>query len=162
MFNKFISALMIGALALSTIATTPAMARDRNDNARLIAGIAALAIVGVAVASSSKSRNDGYVGQDQRYGSNDRNDGYDRGRDQRYDQGRSFGQTRNQGYGHAQPATLPGACRVHAGNRSGYSGRCLSNTYAGYNSLPRACEVHIGGRHRTVYRDSCLNQYGYY
>ena len=147
MFTRLTSILMIGALALTTVTVTPAMARDRSDNRNLIAGLALGAIVGAVIASNTKSRNRGHGGHVSQ--------GY---------VGNPYGHSRGIGGGHnyARPAALPGACRVYAGNRSGYSGRCLSRSYHAYHALPSACAVHVGGHHRTIYRDRCLNQYGYY
>jgi hypothetical protein len=157
MFSKVTSTLMIGALALTTAMSTPALARDRSDNRNLAVGIALGAIVGAAIASNSKqNNNDGYRGN---VSSRD----YDR---QNYNS-RERGYNNNRGghgntYGRAQRVNLPGACRVYAGNRAGYSGRCLSQRYGSYNVLPSACAVRVGGHHQVIYRDHCLNQYGYY
>lgn len=155
MFRKLTLTMMIGVLALSLVATGPAAARDRSDNGNLIAGLAIGAIVGAVIASNTKSRRDnqsGYVSQgsfDDPYLPGWRNDrGYDRVGGNRYE--------------YARPASLPAVCRVYAGNRSGYSGRCLSRKYRSYNALPSACAVRVGGQHRTIYREKCLNEYGYY
>ncbi len=151
MFTKLMSTLMIGALALSTVTVTPALARDRSDNRNLIAGLALGAIVGAAIASNNQSRRGGERGYvSQNYIGDP------------YGHGRGIGRGHATGYHHARRATLPGACRVYAGNRSGYSGRCLSRNYRAYRALPSACAVNVGGHHRTIYRDRCLNQYGYY
>ncbi|WP_417726795.1 hypothetical protein [Roseovarius sp.] len=160
MFSKITSALMAGALALTAVTATPAVARDRSDNRNLIAGLALGAIVGAAIANNGNNRRDDdpYRGnvssRDYRDYDHDRyRDDHDRYHGSRHDDRRRFG--------HERRVNLPGACRVYAGNRAGYSGRCLSHRY-GYNGLPSACEVHVGGQHRVIYRDRCLNQYGYY
>jgi len=142
---------MIGALALTTITARPAIARDASDNRNLIAGLALGAIVGAAIASNTKSQRNnggGYVSQ-----------GY---AGDPYGRDREFGGRGGNGYDYARHVTLPAACRVYSGNRAGYSGRCLNRHYSGYDALPSACAVRVGGQHRTIYRDRCLNQYGYY
>lgn len=157
MFRKLTSIVMIGALALSAAATSPAFARDRSDNGNLIAGLAIGAIVGAALANtnnnnSRRDNRDGYVSRGyvgDAYGGN-------RGIVGDHDRGRG------NGFGYGRPAALPGACRVYAGNRSGYSGRCLSRSYRAYSALPSACAVRVGGHHRTIFRDHCLNRYGFY
>lgn len=161
MFSKFTSVLLIGALALTTVTATPALARDKSDNRNLAVGLALGAIVGAAIASNSnKQKNSGGYRDDD--GRNDYNN--DRRHNQAYDD-RSYDNGRG-GYGNtnrrAQRVNLPGACRVYAGNRAGYSGRCLNQRYGSYNALPSACAVRVGGHHQVIYRDNCLNQYGYY
>ena len=166
MFRKITTALIIGAVALTTATATPALARDRSDNRNLAVGIALGAIVGAAIASNSKQKNnDGYRDNGsyrdydgRNYSTRDRR--HDKAyNDHRYDNGRG-GYSKN--YGKAQRVNLPGACRVYAGNRAGYSGRCLNQRYGSYTALPSACAVRVGGHHQVIYRDHCLNQYGFY
>ncbi len=160
MFRKLTSLLMIGALALSAAATSPASARDRSDNGNLIAGLAIGAIVGAALANNNNNNNnnsrrdnrDGYVSRG--YAGNP----YERNQVIVGDHNRG----RADSFNYRRPAALPGACRVYAGNRSGYSGRCLSRSYRAYGALPSACAVRVGGHHRTIFRDQCLNRYGFY
>lgn len=160
MFRKLTTILMAGALAFAS-ATAPTGARAGNDAGKVIAGIAVGAIIGAAIASNNKNRhrNQGYVSRNQQpvYGR-----GYHRGY-----RGRDYRGHGDRGYGHdngyrQQRVNLPGACRVYRGNRAGYSGRCLSDYNYSYSAMPSACAVRIGGRHGTIYRDRCLNQYGYY
>ncbi|MBC7179036.1 MAG: hypothetical protein H5U14_02915 [Roseovarius sp.] len=172
MFSKITSALMIGALALTTAMSTPALARDRSDNRNLAVGIALGAIVGAAIASNNKQQNNGGYRDNGGYQNNRTYRDYDgrnhKGDDRGYD--KSYGHRGHDNgrggygnnYGRAQRVNLPGACRVYAGNRAGYSGRCLSQRYGSYNVLPSACAVRVGGHHQVIYRDHCLNQYGYY
>lgn len=158
MFSKLTSIMMIAALAVGGATANPASARDRSDNGNLIAGLAIGAIVGAAIASNSKSRRDdrnGYVARNydaDPYRDTRRYHGDDDREHRRHDRGHDY----------ARPAALPGACRVYAGDRSGYSGRCLSRNYQSYSALPSACAVRVGGHHRTIYRDQCLNRYGFY
>lgn len=155
MFRKLTSLIMTVALAAGTAATSPASARDRSDNRNLIAGLAIGAIVGAVIANNTNSRRDdrgGYVSREYV------GDPYGETRRYRGDDDRR----RGNGYGYGRPAALPRACRVHAGDRSGYSGRCLSRNYGSYSALPSACAVRVGGHHRVIFRDHCLNRYGFY
>jgi hypothetical protein len=166
MLRKLTSALVIGALALTTATATPALARDRSDNRNLAVGLALGAIVGAAIASNNKQNNNGVYRDDRRHRDYDDRDYDDDHR--RYDRGHGHrGHDNDHGrydrnYGRAQRVNLPGACRVYAGNRAGYSGRCLSHRYGSYRALPSACAVRVGGHHQVIYRDHCLNKYGYY
>ena len=134
---------MTGALALSGIgaAAPPAQA---DDHGAYIAGAAALAIFGAAIANQ-RHRGGGHAGT-----------GHQGGGHAGTARGGHGGGYETTGYG-----ALPSECRVHSGQRYGYSGNCLSGSYGGYAELPAACEIYIGGRHGTVYRDSCLDRYGY-
>ncbi|MGR3462169.1 MAG: hypothetical protein ACU0AX_09790 [Roseovarius sp.] len=148
MFTKFTAALMAGALALAS-AAAPTEVRAGNDTGKIVAGLAIGAIIGAAIANDNKKRryDDGYVSRQ----------GYDAyGYSSNQDRHRGY----NRGYG-SRRVSLPGACRVYNGYRSGYSGRCLSGYNYGYDALPSACAVRVGGRHGTIYRDRCLNRYGY-
>jgi len=53
--KHFIAAVLAAAISISALA--PAQARAGNDTAKIIAGAAALAIIGVAIAESSNRRN---------------------------------------------------------------------------------------------------------
>lgn len=54
-FKTFMSTLMAAAVALTSISAAPA--RADNDTAKIIAGAAALAIIGMAVADSNDDRH---------------------------------------------------------------------------------------------------------
>ncbi|MGX0875538.1 hypothetical protein ACSSV4_000210 [Roseovarius sp. MBR-154] len=151
MFAKFTSLLTAGALVLGTGMAAPA--RADNDTAEIFGALIAGGVIGALIANdSNKSRNRGHS-----VSRNYRNDGY---RDDSFRGGHSRGH--DTGYGHSKRVNLPGACRVNSGHRSGYSGNCLRGYSYSHAALPSACAVHVGGHHRTIYRDRCLNQYGYY
>lgn len=157
MFTKLTTTLMAGALALAS-ATTPTELRAGNDAGKVIAGLAVGAIIGAAIASNNKKRHHGG-------GHVSRGNVYDDGHNRGHNRGHARGH--NRGYGHdsgyrQKRVNLPGACRVHKGHRSGYSGRCLSGYNYSYSALPSACAVRVGGHYGTIYRDGCLNRYGYY
>ena len=141
-YKSFISTVLAAALALSTLSAAPA--RAGSDTGKIVAGVAVGAILGAAIASNNnRQHRGGHV-------SRKHHDPYGGGHHRGY-----------KGHGYKR-TNLPGACRVHRGHRSGYSGRCLSGYNYSYSALPSACAVRIGGYHGTIYRDRCLNQYGYY
>ena len=148
MFTKFTTTLMAGALALSTVAT-PTEVRAGSEARNIIAGLAVGAIVGAVIASKSNKKNKHRSGH------------VSRRHHDAYGGGQHRGHKGHNSYRHKR-VTLPGACRVHKGHRSGYSGRCLRGYDYSYAALPAACAVRVGGRHRTIYRDGCLNRHGYY
>lgn len=160
MFTRFTMSLMAGALALAST-LTPTEVRAGNDAAKVIAGIAVGAIIGAAIVNNEKKRrhHGGHVSRGHHDGYGGHKAGHYRGHDRGYDRHR--GHDRHHGYGHRR-VNLPNACRVHKGHRSGYSGNCLGSYNYTYAALPAACAVRVGGYHGTIYRDRCLNQYGYY
>jgi len=146
MFTKFTSLLTAGALALGTGMATPASADD--DTAEIFGALIAGGVIGALIANdTNKHRNRGH-----HVSRGHHDDGYRGGHSRGHDKG----------YGHGKRVNLPGACRVHSGHRSGYSGDCLRGYNYDHAALPSSCAVHVGGHHRTIYRDRCLNQYGYY
>lgn len=151
MLTKFTTIVMAGALAFAS-ALTPTQARAGNDTGKIVAGIAVGAIIGAALASNSKKRKDrgGHV-------SRRHHDAYGNG----YHRGHKRGYKRHKGHGQRH-VNLPGACRVQKGHRAGYSGRCLGGYNYSHASLPSACAVRVGGHHGTIYRDRCLNRYGFH
>lgn len=159
MLTKLILTLLAGAFALVS-ATAPAEARSGRDNRNLIAGLAVGAIIGAAIASNNKKRKHqgGHV-------SRGHQDAYRSGHHRGHRGGHAG--DHNRGYGHddgyrGKRVNLPGACRVHKGHSAGYSGRCLGGYNFGHSALPSACAVRVGGHHGTIYRDNCLNRYGYH
>lgn len=166
MHRKFIATILAAGLAVSGLSAAPAQARSGKDNARLLVGIAAVAIVGAAIAhgkSRKDKRHDAATrGQAHAPVHQGRRGGYQR------PQGHARGHDRHNGgsrgydrYERVNRHALPASCRVRSGQRHGYSGRCLSRHYSGYHALPQKCAVRIGGRHGTVYRDRCLGRHGY-
>ena len=64
--RKFIAAILASSIAITSLTAAPA--RADNDAAKVIAGVAALAIIGAAVADSRSNRNATvYRAQPQRY-----------------------------------------------------------------------------------------------
>jgi hypothetical protein len=137
LFPRFTATLSAAALALGVATTTPAAAS--NEAGYLFGGLVLGGLVGAAIANDShRSRGGHHVSR----GSDYRGDSYRGGHDRR--------------------VNLPGQCRVHSSHRSGYSGNCLYRYDYDHAALPSACAIRVGGHHGTIYRDNCLNQYGYY
>lgn len=92
MHRKFIAIVLGAALAVTSLSTTPVRAQDRGETAAIIAGVAALAIIGAAAASDRKhDRRKDYVtrGHGHNYGHQNR----------RYKQKRHYKQKRyNRGH----------------------------------------------------------------
>ena len=154
MFTKLTTTLMAGALALTSL-TAPTELRAGNDTGKIIGGLAIGAVLGAVIANEIKDRKDR-----RKHGARRQSDAYSATRHRSYgDRRRDHG--RHDGYGQRR-VKLPGACRVHRGHRSGYSGRCLRGYDYGRRAMPSACAVRVGGRHGTIYRDRCLNRYGYH
>lgn len=64
-YKGFISTLMAAAIAITSIAVKPAQAD--SDTAKIITGIAALTLLGVAISESQRS-NKGYVARSHNHG----------------------------------------------------------------------------------------------
>lgn len=172
MHRKFITLIIAASLAVTGLSAAPARA-DAEDAAKVIAGVAALAILGAAIADAKDdndrvTRNRGHL----------RNDSRKRGHGKKWDHRRGHDQwdKRHRSNNHARPLPkrvkrklLPGACktevRVRGGDRlSGFGRHCLQRNYGYANSLPSACKTHVRGRHgklRTIYQGRCLYRHGY-
>lgn len=174
--RKFIAVIAAAALSFAGWGYSSAPAHAGSDTARVITGIAVGAIIGAAIADSTRGhqRNRGHHGVTRSYGGhhgghigNHHRPKAHHGAGHYRPKVRHHGGHVNRGHGgHGYGKVtkryhLPAECRVQSGSRYGYSGRCLSNSYAGYNALPHQCAVRIGGHHGTVYRDGCLSGYGY-
>lgn len=142
-------AILAAALALMTAAAAvPAKAGDRDDLAKALAAIAAIAIISQAARSA------------------DRDD--DR-RDTRHGGGHGYGHGHGHGYGHPPKpdrwrGVIPGYCAVDVDHRrrgAWYSERCLRE--AGLRHLPGRCADTVRWRHReiTIYPERCLIDAGF-
>ncbi|SEN55539.1 hypothetical protein SAMN04488077_12036 [Roseovarius tolerans] len=61
MHRKFIAFIIGSAMTVTSLAASPVEARDRGEAAAIIAGVAALAIVGAAIADNKRDKRRDYV-----------------------------------------------------------------------------------------------------
>ena len=172
MHRKFIALIIAASLAVTGLSAAPARA-DAEDAAKVIAGVAALAILGAAIADAKDdkdrvTRNRDHLRHENRHRGHGKKWDHRQGRD-RWDKTH-----RNNNHARALPKRvkrklLPRACRTDVRLRGGQSIRgfgrgCLKRNYGYANSLPHACKTTVRGRHgklRTVYRGRCLYRHGY-
>ncbi|MRU15807.1 hypothetical protein FDP25_10250 [Roseovarius sp. A21] len=172
MHRKFITLIVAASMAVTGLSAAPARA-DAEDAAKVIAGVAALAILGAAIADADDdrdrvTRNRGHLRHDNRHRGHGKKWGHRKNRDN--------WNKRQRNNNHARPLPnrvkrklLPGACRTQVRVRGGQSIRgfgryCLTRNYGYANSLPRACKTSVRSRHgklRTIYRGRCLYRHGY-
>lgn len=154
MYRTLIALVIGSALAVTTPGVTLAEPRDRTETAAA-AGVAALALVAAAIAAKKRRDRRDAVSPDQ--------DRLDR-RHISQPSTEHLSLHRPDARGHEVEArvSLPGACRIRDDQREGYSGRCLQRYQYDQAALPSACAVQVGGSGLTIYRDRCLNGYGYY
>ncbi len=164
MHRKFITFIVAASMAVTGLSAAPARA-DSEDVAKVIAGVAALAILGAAIADAKDDKNRhvtrhrGHLRHDNRHRGHGRKLGH---RHHRHDGARPLPDR-------VKRKMLPGACRVQARVRHGqairgFGRRCLKRNYSYVNSLPRNCQSRVRGRHghlRTIYRGRCLYRHGY-
>ena len=134
LLSRLTASLGAAALALGLVSAVPRPAAASDEAGYLFGGLLLGGLIGAAIAGDSNNDRDRHH--------------VSRGHDYRGD--------------HARRAYLPAECRVYRGPRSGYSGRCLHHHDYSHAALPSACAVRVGGHHGTIYRDGCLNRYGYY
>lgn len=160
-------------LCLATaVSGTPAAADpDAEDIARVIAGVAAAALIAKAVSDHRKkgdTRKSGHtlaerIGSGQEYvGRTDRHARIIDGRV------RPVEQYRRHGYGHGyKKKPLPASCKVIVetsyGDRLAYGTRCLQRSYKYSSRLPSSCETLVRGWRglTSVYGARCLARDGW-
>lgn len=165
---------MIASIALVGATAMPAPARaDANDLARVLAGVAAVAIIAKAIDNRRRDDSDGrtFAG---RLGPIEHDDGgykyYDGhgrriidGRIRDYDPHR-HGPKAKRGY---KKRPLPEAClrtvETRRGDRLAYSARCLERKYRHASKLPGHCETLVRTRrgYRAVFGARCLARDGW-
>lgn len=175
--RKFIALITATSIAVTGLTIAPAHA-GKNDTAKIIAGVAALALIGVAISESKKRKrkrnraardqpydDGGFYGDHNGRDDNIYNDGGFRRDDDFYDDGR-FNRPLPR---RVQRKVLPRSCKVQARTRRGrvpaYSGNCLHRNFRYANALPHRCAFKArtrrgGSRHRVYGRD-CLANHGY-
>ncbi len=165
---KRLTATIAGlAIAGSLIAPAPARA-DGDDIAKVIVGIAAIAIIAKALDGRNDRDNLTTVGS-RRLGSIEQYDGrrsidgtirrYD---NKRYDNRR--GPKARRGYKkHALPRTCLRVVETSRGDRLAYGARCVNRNFRFASKLPGRCETVVRTRRgfRTVYGARCLKRDGW-
>lgn len=146
MHRKFIALIVATAVAVTTLSAAPARA-DEREIAKILAGLAALAFIGVAIE-------------------------HNRDRDQPITS--HIGRTPPRPVKprpvppQVSKFQLPNHClhkySVNNGQRRLFGKRCLSNNYRHTASLPYACQFQFrdGRETRTGYEPRCLRERGYH
>lgn len=153
MHRKFIAFVLSAAMAVTALTTGPVRA-DEEDIAKWIAGAAALAIIGAAIADANKDRKTPAYNYNQGYGHNNY------GHDPKYGSSHS---------NYPKHKTLPRQCRVqsvrHGQPVRGFSARCLKRKHVDLRTMPRDCAVRVWdsatSRRDVVFQGQCLRRYGY-
>ncbi len=134
--------LTAGITALSLAIPHSASAAQNNDMGKLIAGLAAVVIIGAAIDATSRQTAP-VVGEPR---PSERNT--DRVRGNRVE-------------------PLPSQCRIQIPGRHGeteiYGQRCMNRNYSRADRLPEVCSIRVQGeyRDRRGYSPDCLRQFGY-
>jgi len=146
MHRKFIALVVSTAIVITGASAIPARA-DTNDMAKVLIGIATIAIIGSAL---NNARKPAPVTS-------------------RYYRRPPIAPIPRPLPRRVSRYVLPGKCQVRANTRNGprtlFESRCVSGNYAYARSLPRACLIQFWGdrRDRTSvgYTKHCLSRYGY-
>lgn len=145
MHRKFIALIVASAVAVTALSTAPARA-DEHDVAKILAGLAALAFIGVAIEHNRDN--------DQPTAS------YSGRTPPRPIRPRPLPPQ-------VSKYQLPQHClhrySVNNGHRRLFGKRCLNNNYRHTASLPYACQFQFkdGRETRTGYEPRCLRERGY-
>lgn len=149
---RFLMLALTGAtIALSPVASAPAMAGDRNsDLAKILGGLAVLGIVGKVIDNA-----------------NDDDDDDDRAEARPRDHDRKFRRHGRKRHGWHRRADLPRRCLHRVETRHGprrvFGKGCLRRNFDQVHRLPDRCEttVYAYGRDRGVYKARCLRRSGW-
>jgi hypothetical protein len=148
MHRKFIALIVSAAIGVTAASAVPARA-DQQDTARAITGLAALAILGLAIHKARDKDDSPSVSS------------YTPPRDYAY-------QPRPRPVPHhAARHDLPGKClrnhALHGGPRRLLGQQCLQTNYRHASQLPYACFVRFRGNDltRAGYDPRCLRERGY-
>jgi len=163
MYRKFIALIVASAVAVAAVAASSAPARaDSQEVAKVLAGLAALAILGAAISDSRD--NDVQVVTRPSYPQGG------------YYPPRAYQPVPPRYYQPVPPRPLPPAVSrydlpaeclsnftVRGGSVRLFGARCLQNKYRHAAALPRGCqrEVRAAGEVRLGYEPSCLRDRGY-
>ncbi|SES28034.1 hypothetical protein SAMN04490244_10932 [Tranquillimonas rosea] len=156
MTRRMIPLILGAALALTPAASLPARAAP-NDLGRIIAGVAALAIVGKLIHDNRAEAKEAEPEDDR----HDRWTDRDRGDDLRHRDGAGRGGKGGRG----ARRSLPAACLRDVPGRAGrWAGAaCLERAGVPTARLPQRCaaRIHAHGRERPVFAPRCLARAGY-
>lgn len=155
--------LAIAAAFGIALAPAPAVA-DRDDLAKIIAGLAVAGIVAKVIddRKDRKKANNSQVITQPRYNSFDNWHGSDV--DGTLRRPGANNSNANRGYKrYALPEQCVRILNTGRGDRRVYGARCLQKNYAFANKLPRGCEIRVrtNNRVRTVYGQRCLSRDGW-
>ena len=164
---RSIPALLLALLPAASPATAAPARPSGDDLARLLAGAAALYVIGRAVSKSRADDHDRKKDKEKKRKHDDRN--WDRGRDhdrgyRDYDRGHRGWDHRGHGRGvRALPAECLARYETRRGDVRAFSRNCLKREYRGTARLPDACRTTIRTRNglRDVYGPRCLAGAGY-
>ena len=151
MFKFLTAPVLATSIALTGFSTAPVQADD-SDVAKLIAGFAALAIIGAAI-NDNQSNNNVRVHK-------------------HYNKPRVHHRPHVQHTYKPKPKVrsnkvVPARCLVHLntrdGKRRGFGNNCLSKHAKQYNNLPRYCKssVKSNGKWRSYFNAQCLQKAGW-
>jgi len=170
---KFLSAPVLAvSIALTGFTTTPVRA-DNDDFAKVVAGFAALAIIGAAISDSQNSKKKtvkkkvvkkkkpkAVVHHHRPH--KPKHHAHNRGHHTKHHQPRAR---------HYQPdyssKVVPGRClktyNTHRGQRRGFGQNCLARHGIYRSALPRFCKtgVTIRGNNYSIYTQRCLRNEGF-
>jgi hypothetical protein len=143
MYRKFITFIVASAIAVTGLTAQPVQAGN-DDVAKWIAGLAALAIIGAAVADNNRSKSKPV-----------------------------YSHAPQPTYNHVPKPRhshllLPAQCRVsenvHGQKIRGFSRHCLRRNNINVQNLPRDCAVKLRdrqGKNKIIYGGRCLQGHGY-
>ncbi|MFP4273503.1 MAG: hypothetical protein ACLFRU_00620 [Paracoccaceae bacterium] len=163
---RFLASLLAGAIALAGLAGSPARAADERDIARILAGTAALVIIGKALQDSHKEDGKRKVVIDRshpRLEQPPRHAHRDRAQRRHWDK-----RDRRHDWTRRDARALPGEClrivQTRHGQQRLFSRHCLQREYRHVNRLPGQCHVRVRTEHgpRTGYAAACLRRSGYH
>ena len=171
--RTFISIILATALAVTGMASVPAQA-DGRDAAKFVAGAAALAIIGSAIADDRRDRrNKKFIVNRNRTLSN----GHQYEHNRRFNGPNHIERNHGNGLGiakrkknlRANRRALPVGCRRHFRTTRGpvfaFGRNCLLNNYSHFNSLPQSCAVRARGVNNnrlSLFGAGCLKRHGYF
>lgn len=162
-YRTFIASILVAAITVTGWTAAPARAGS-DDAAKIIAGVAALAIIGAAIADNKRKDRRRAISRNRSF-----NDDFNIQRGHKHERRHGRYKRRHQDnriIGSQRP--LPQHCQrggyTNGGYIQGFGRQCLLRNYSHYNALPHECAVRVyddRNRERVIYRNRCLNRYGF-